>query len=116
MLRRGTAIIKVFLTIIQLLSKTVKVRCTKIKDGQTVCVSVVEAEPPERKDVAGGELDAVLDDVAFFGGGKLSAAFGLAAGFEGAVVYPEVGDGGGCDLVADSGLVQEECLAEAAGV
>ena len=110
MLRRGTAIIKVFL------SKTVKVRCTKIKDGQIVCVSVVEAEPPERKDVAGRELDAVLDDVAFFGGGELSAAFGLAAGFEGAVVYPEVGDGGGCDLVADSGLVQEECLAEAAGV
>ena len=69
MLRRGTAIIKVFLTIIQLLSKTVKVRCTKIKDGQTVCVSVVEAEPPERKDVAGGEFDAVPDDVASIGGG-----------------------------------------------
>ena len=116
MLRRGTAIIKVFLTIIQLLSKTVKVRCTKIKDGQTVCVSVVEAEPPDRKDVAGGEFDAVPDDVALFGGGKLLAAFGLAAGFEGAAAYPEVGDGGGSDLVADPGLVQEECLAEAAGV
>ena len=87
-----------------------------MEGNELTCVSVIESEPPERKDVAGGELDAVLDDVAFFGGGELLAAFGLAAGFEGAAAYPEVGDGGGCDLVADSGLVQEECLAEAAGV
>ena len=41
---------------------------------------------------------------------------GLAIGFEGAAACPEVGDGGGCDLVADPGLVQEDCVADAARV
>ena len=40
-----------------------------MEGNEQTCVSVVEAEPPERKDVAGGELDAVLDDVASIGGG-----------------------------------------------
>ena len=47
-----------------------------MEGNEQTCVSVVEAEPPERKDVAGGELDAVLDDVASIGGGCRVASIG----------------------------------------
>ena len=55
-------------------------------------MSVVEAKPPEGKDIAGGEIDAVLDYVAFFGGGDLFSAFGPSLNSVEEVVE---GDGGG---------------------
>lgn len=74
--------------------------------------SIPQPELPQGDGVAGGKLDVVLDDKGVGDAFYLLLAFLAAADFKRMVANPEVGNGGGDDVVVDAHLIEEEGLAD----